>query len=199
MNFFFLKSRCSVCNQLSIVDRQPSSSVPDEQDILNKFTSLLDKRYLPFVEISLRKNRSKSWSIVVYSRGTAYREATAEELLFARLKIQKGSILLSFNNKYAHFFRTAGIDFLENKSTFIQVPFNSVFHSNEDQSSFSFVFQSIFKKLFNFDDFGCCSRYIECSNAKHCVHPDIIFATACQYGANLENGKIFYGENRNIG
>lgn len=47
-------------------------------------------------------------------------------------------------------------------------------------------------------EFGCCSRYEACSDAKKCIHPDIKFALGCFYRKNLRDGKIFYGRNRNI-
>jgi len=45
--------------------------------------------------------------------------------------------------------------------------------------------------------FGCCHRYVECSNAKECLAPDKFHAKGCYYKNNLENGRIFYGENAN--
>ena len=47
-------------------------------------------------------------------------------------------------------------------------------------------------------EYGCCSRYEACSDAKACVHPDIKTALGCQYRKNLKAGKIFYGKNRNV-
>lgn len=46
--------------------------------------------------------------------------------------------------------------------------------------------------------FACCSHFIECSDAKKCVHTNKLYACACYYKANLDSGKIFYGKNRNI-
>lgn len=48
------------------------------------------------------------------------------------------------------------------------------------------------------EKFGCCSKYLQCSNARKCLHDDLNYARACLYRENLEAGKIFYGENRNI-
>ena len=45
--------------------------------------------------------------------------------------------------------------------------------------------------------FACCSHFIECSDAKRCVHTNKLYACACYYKANLDSGKIFYGKNRN--
>lgn len=47
-------------------------------------------------------------------------------------------------------------------------------------------------------DWNCCSRYMECSDAKHCTHPDRKFALSCGYQKILRSGRIFYGKNRNI-
>lgn len=44
----------------------------------------------------------------------------------------------------------------------------------------------------------CCSRYMECSDAKRCIHPDPSFALSCGYRKILASGKIYYGTNRNI-
>jgi len=46
--------------------------------------------------------------------------------------------------------------------------------------------------------FGCCHRYVECSDAGKCTAPDLFHAKGCFYKDNLENGKIFYGKNSNI-
>ena len=46
--------------------------------------------------------------------------------------------------------------------------------------------------------FGCCNRYIECSDARRCVIAADRFSNGCQYRENLEAGRIFYGRNRNV-
>lgn len=46
--------------------------------------------------------------------------------------------------------------------------------------------------------FGCCSRYEKCSDVGKCIHPDPVFALGCAYRNNLDDGKVFYGKNRNI-
>ncbi len=46
--------------------------------------------------------------------------------------------------------------------------------------------------------FGCCDRFEECSDAKKCLHPNLLYSKSCQYRKNLEQGRIFYGENRNV-
>lgn len=47
-------------------------------------------------------------------------------------------------------------------------------------------------------EWDCCSRYLECSDARKCVHPDPSVALVCGYRKILASGKIYYGANRNI-
>ena len=47
-------------------------------------------------------------------------------------------------------------------------------------------------------EWDCCSRYLECSDAKACIHPDKAFALGCGYRKVLNSGRIFYGKNRNV-
>lgn len=47
-------------------------------------------------------------------------------------------------------------------------------------------------------DFSCCHLYMQCSDAKHCVHQNNSLALGCFYRKQLLQGKIFYGKNRNI-
>lgn len=46
--------------------------------------------------------------------------------------------------------------------------------------------------------FGCCDMFNACSDAKRCVHENRLYSTVCSYRHNLEQGRIFYGKNRNI-
>ena len=46
--------------------------------------------------------------------------------------------------------------------------------------------------------FGCCSSFEKCSDAGKCVHENKLYSKACIYRDNLDQGRIFYGKNRNI-
>lgn len=54
------------------------------------------------------------------------------------------------------------------------------------------------KKIRPSISFQCCSRYLECSDAKKCIHPNSDFSSQCGYRLKLENHIIFYGKNRNV-
>lgn len=67
--------------------------------------------------------------------------------------------------------------------------------------------KSVFKQCYKDSaeyTFGCCSRFIECSDAKKCTckkEHDYKnakrFPSGCLYKDNLEQGLIFYGKNKN--
>lgn len=46
--------------------------------------------------------------------------------------------------------------------------------------------------------FGCCSQFEKCSDAKKCIHENKLYSKACMYRDNLDNGRIFYGKNKNV-
>lgn len=48
------------------------------------------------------------------------------------------------------------------------------------------------------NEFDCCSRFEQCSDAKKCIHPDKAFSLGCGYRKILKSGCVFYGKNRNI-
>lgn len=56
----------------------------------------------------------------------------------------------------------------------------------------------IYEKYLMTNGFDCCSRYLACSEAGHCTHPDIMFAGQCTYRQKLRTGRIFYGDGRTI-
>jgi mRNA-degrading endonuclease HigB of HigAB toxin-antitoxin module len=43
------------------------------------------------------------------------------------------------------------------------------------------------------ETFGCCSRYLECSNNRKCLYASDPDYAGCGYRKNLEVGRIFYG------
>lgn len=66
---------------------------------------------------------------------------------------------------------------------------------------YTFLYDMLFKAVKDFkpsERFGCCDKNVECSNALKCLHDNAFYARSCWYRINLEAGRIFYGENRNI-
>lgn len=45
--------------------------------------------------------------------------------------------------------------------------------------------------------FGCCGKFIACSDSGKCQHENMLYAKGCAYHEHLLHGEIFYGKNRN--
>ncbi len=76
-----------------------------------------------------------------------------------------------------------------------------VIFSRADDSVFQFIRENVLYCLATYESsssFGCCDRFIACSDAGKCVHDNKIYSMGCKYRANLEAGRIFYGKNRNV-
>lgn len=58
--------------------------------------------------------------------------------------------------------------------------------------------QQVFRTIIT-DTFACCSKFVDCSDARACLHPHERTFNGCYYRKNLENGIIFYGKNKNAG
>ncbi len=155
-----------------------------------------------YKELVLVLNREKSVekSINISLPYTIYRENIGN-MLFARVKVEKEVKYISFKEKYRKGFEKYGILTYEIKSEpdFFRIPLEEFpkIEELEDDPDFIKLISDIFLDALSLEPFGCCHKYVACSDAKKCLHDDLIYATACMYRRNLEKGKIFYGENKN--
>lgn len=79
--------------------------------------------------------------------------------------------------------------------------FHHIIFSPDDDSLYEYVRDNIKYCLSTYEsssNFACCSRFIECSDAKKCVHENKLYSKGCMYRINLDLGHIFYGKNKNI-
>ena len=83
------------------------------------------------------------------------------------------------------------------KTLFTHVPTDL---TNPFDTTFSALLLKIVRKILglaSYDEFGCCSKYMQCSDDKKCLYPDDPDYMGCHYKRNLEKGRIFYGKNKN--
>ena len=169
-----------------------------DDSIVKTIHDMIKPEYLVNSKMHLTINKSDYNSINVISNKTPYRDSATRELLFARLKPHGSSPYISFNKKYEDLFVKKGIAITNRKSKFIFISLEIFSPLSGYLDVLPEIFNQIFIDIFSFPVFGCCSKYMECSDVKHCLHEDMAYSTACQYRANLESGRIFYGKNKNI-
>lgn len=138
---------------------------------------------------------------IVYLVATSSLLRTNNEKAVTVAKVKEGGILeyISFFDKFTKMFDDAGISYSKTESG-NAIRLNEMeFVAASSNPHFSSIIEHIILQSFNYARFGCCSRYLECSDAKKCVHKDIFYASAaCQYKSHLDKGEIFYGKNKTI-
>lgn len=102
------------------------------------------------------------------------------------------------------------VEIIHKKIHKVPIPKDTVFDSKQKSTIFFPInHPELFEYLHNVLDYslknfepkvkiGCCGRFNDCSDLKKCVHENTFYARACYYRKNLEAGRIFYGENRNV-
>lgn len=124
----------------------------------------------------------------------AYISVKAKNILAVKVDTKKSGIRIEYRSIYNDKFSGYKISQLDsNYSRVVVKSFPDVLALAETIASIAEA-----EVVVASDSFGCCSRYEACSDAKKCIHPNPIFAVACSYKKNLEQGRIFYGKNRNV-
>lgn len=132
-------------------------------------------------------------SIVISAEPTPYRLNSNAEPLLCRVKFGAKSQYISFAPQHKKILDKHQIPYVITASdSFLRISLSDFF-TLASQVNFRYAINEIFAAAFNFDSFGCCSRYKECSEAGECLHDDLIYASAaCQYKKHLDKGEIFY-------
>lgn len=83
------------------------------------------------------------------------------------------------------------------KTSLIRLQIDITFDMNAFISAFMEL-AAFFRKFPSVERFGCCYRFIQCSDQKRCIIYEDFDALGCYYRENLEAGRIFYGVNKNV-
>lgn len=171
-----------------------------DSDILMIIKNLILPIYVGNSKIFIKENKAAGYnSIRVSCEKSAYRINATADMLLATVKTTSQVKYVGLLNIYRKDLQAAKIPFTEIKSSnYLRLPLYVFSPLSGYEESIKKIINKIFINLFCFESFGCCGKYVECSDAKHCIHDDKAFSTACMYRKNLESGRIFYGKNKNI-
>lgn len=126
------------------------------------------------------------------AKGQPYWAVTVRGQVFCKLQPVKGQVLYDLPLSAAQKLAAVGIAIEERPANRALIAPDASFIGCER------AFCDIFETFFSGDHFDCCSRYLTCSSAGHCTHPDFGFAIRCTYRQKLKAGKVFFGEHRNV-
>ncbi len=165
----------------------------NDKIVLTYLTELLNPRLLETASLHIHKNAGLYNSIQIHVESNPYRNNIANDFLFARVRSTGKRPYISFNTQHAHLFSMfeSSCFSVSSDPSFTRIDLQA-FLEYDSHKALSKTLNEIFLASFNFPPFGCCSLYKQCSKEKHCLHSDLLYATACMYRKNLEQGKIFY-------
>ncbi len=138
--------------------------------------------YLDCIEIKTNKNVTTLW---------------LSGMATFRFNAKRNEPLVEISNRYI------GLLGLDNDTVIIKDKggWSTVAYDDKINEQILLNINEIFNQCYTdsaVDIFDCCHMYLECSDAKCCTHPDKKYARGCTYKGIMDNGRIFYGANRNI-
>lgn len=164
------------CNQMSLL----SNEIPAEEQLRTAVQNCVsDKEHkAKYIETVQNKN---------------YISVKSKNLVAVKIETKKSGIRIEFKSKHDDLFSAYSIEHSDNGTSRINLK------SFDEVIGLASAFATMAERdlVLASDSFGCCSRYEACSDAKRCIHPDQEFSSACAYRKNLEEGRIFYGKNKN--
>lgn len=163
-----------------------------EEDVLIFFRSILGAELPKHCSISIRKNKVNN-SLIASFPASPFR-LLPSNIFLCRMLHPRSATVLEFNEVFAAMIQAQGIPAALLTDGFYRVDFDLCTKAKDQWAS---IFPLFINNALNVDAFACCSKYIECSDAKKCVHSDYARAISCQYRKNLEAGNLFYGVNQN--
>lgn len=196
--------------QMTLFDLEKQSFTNNLQDLINE---IIISHELPQNSIYIHSNTSSkgknagketSKSICIFEPEYPPRKGAIEKLgknfiIMNIKKIKNEAIELLIRNKQFESITSP-------LSAIIKTPksdktFTHVIFQNDNKEIYDYIKSNILYCLANYESnssFGCCSKFIECSDARKCVHENKIYSMGCKYRMNLDAGRIFYGKNKNI-
>jgi hypothetical protein len=157
-----------------------------ESGIRKSIANLLAALDLP-KEVSLSRNDV----LKLNEQKTHYSLVFADKLLFRIIK-RKAEYILEFQREYEKYLPNPEVL----PSKWVQIRLKEFDEINTLKDSIGNILRYEIKRTHG-DPFGCCSKYLECSDSRKCVHEDFLLSLGCQYRTNLLEDRIFYGKNKN--
>lgn len=191
-----------------------AAASPFQQKMLTILAKIISEKELPDKSLRLRENKNMnldSYSVLIveppYPLGSESKGGSQSTMKISASK--NGYTIDIHKNVFDNVQNPDNISYkvinekTEEKKKKNTVPTHVIISFPTDNSEFyNYVESIILYKLAHYrtknSTFSCCSRFHQCSNEKKCVHENKLYSTACTYRKNLDNGRIFYGQNRNV-
>lgn len=113
--------------------------------------------------------------------------------VFANFKGSK-KLYMEISPTVEHLFISGNVPFSDSRSA----GWKRLIAAEFSFSMFPNLPPAIYEAYFAQNGFDCCSRYMQCSDARRCLQPNMQLSRQCTYRQKLIHGIVYYGENRNV-
>lgn len=184
-----------------------SSETPFQEKIISILEKTIAEKELPEKSLRMRKNKNRnvdSYSILIseppYPLGS---ERLGGEQSVMKISLKSNSYEIDVLIKvFENIVLPDSATYKELKKIGDNPQHVIVSFSTDITDFYSYVESVLLYRLSHYRTaeatFSCCSQFIQCSDAKKCIHENKLYSTACTYRRNLESGRIFYGKNRTV-
>ncbi len=174
---------------------------PFQKNLLSIIKSIISEKELPEDSLRLRSNKSHgSYSVMIHESSYPLGAYTSSEIstLLVTEKYKIDIALRTFNNVPC----PENVTIKMPKSKAATNAHVTISFPVDNPDFYAYINHIVLYRLEHYStkqpSFSCCDKFTKCSDAKKCVHENKLYSTACTYRRNLENGRIFYGKNRNV-
>lgn len=190
--------------------RETKASSKWQYRIQSMLEEIISEKELPEKSLSLLTNYTRdgkkitSYSICIYEPdyplpSDTVKDPTRNSIV---LNIKEKGSRVELQIAMSRFNNIGAPEDAETKNSKLDNGNMQVFLPLDSPNLLAYVKQNVEYALDNYTSkaasFGCCSMFIECSDAKRCIHENKLYSKACAYRKNLEAGRIFYGKNKTI-
>lgn len=165
-----------------------------EQQVADRINALILPENLDHAKILLQENAGSLDSIVIRLENNPWRNGVIKgDIILARIKTNGDTQYLNFKDKFLPLFNGMNIKLLpvpdaESQYDWARVDLHSFMELlNAPTEDFIKAVNTIYLGSIVFPEFGCCSKFKECTEKKECVHIDKLYSTACQYRKIIRN------------
>jgi len=154
----------------------------DAKSIFNTISSIYEENDKILDSINLQTNKT-------------YETIKIENTASIRIFVNSKSKYISIKSRYADFMDETRYKAIKSDKHWIRYDIET----ESDLEEISEILLKIYEDIRPSGRmFGCCSRFIECSDALQCTNPNRKHAKNCWYKIHLDTGRIFYGKNENV-
>lgn len=140
--------------------------------------------------------KGRNVSAIKYNKTLLYVTVAFFDITYMRINIKATMNYLSIPKHLEDILQYVNCEYEIKKSDWIRLYFQDTLDIHKYTNVIIDIYDHCHSKQIG-EIFGCCSHYIECSDARKCVKENEDWSRACYYRKNLNSGKIFYGINAN--